>query len=147
MALTKPRAAAFAFLLAAALPGCKLIDQRTFQAKAVGPQPADIDHAKLAPLPFVTIDMSNPDADFRPDLAQAVEAAQARKPDVEFDVLAPFPTNATPDVQDRFTQNGKADTEAVASALGYDGVSQDKVHIGFRGDPGSPPREVRIYLR
>ncbi len=86
-------------------------------------------------------------ADFRPALGEAVEAAQARKQDVEFDVLAPMPIAADQATQDVFTKNGATDTQAVAMAMGYAGVSLDKVHIGFRGDPGSPPREVQIYLR
>jgi hypothetical protein len=133
--------------MAASLPGCTLIDQRTFEPKASAPSAADLARAKLPPLPFVTIRMDNPDADIRPALAEAVEAAQARKADVEFDVLAPLPTNATPAVQDIFARNGAQDTQTVATALGYAGISLDRVHVGFRGDPGAPPREVRIYLR
>jgi hypothetical protein len=136
-----------ALLLLCLLPACRMIDRETFAEKGKAPSATDLDRAKLPPLPFVTIRMDDPDADFRPALADAVQAAESRKPDVEFDVLAPVPTNATRDVQDTFTKNGAADTQAVAMALGYDGVSLDRVHIGFRGDPGSPPREVRIYLR
>jgi hypothetical protein len=141
------RAALLALLTIAALPGCQLIDQRTFRAKDVAPSTTDLANAKLAPLPYVTIDMADPDADFRPALGEAVEAAQARKQDVEFDVLAPMPIAADQATQDVFTKNGATDTQAVAMAMGYAGVSLDKVHIGFRGDPGSPPREVQIYLR
>jgi hypothetical protein len=133
--------------LAMGLAGCTLVDRRTFEGRARTPSPDDVVRAKLPPLPFVTIPMDDPDADFRPALADAVEAAQARKPDVDFDVLAPIPTNATQDVRARFEQNGEQDTQTVATALGYDGVSMDHVHVGFRGDPGNPPREVRIYLR
>ena len=130
-----------------ALGGCTLIDQRTFETRAVAPSAADLARAKLPPLPYVTIRMDDPDADFGPALAEAVEAAEARKPNVEFDLLAPIPTAAKPDVQEVFTRNGQQDTAAVALALGYAGVSPDRVHIGLRGDPGAPPREVRIYLR
>jgi hypothetical protein len=129
------------------LCGCTLVDQRTFQGKARAPDADGVARASLPPLPFVTIRMDDPDADFRPELAEAVEAAQAKKPDVEFDVLAPYPTSATAAVQEQFTRNGQADTQTIATALGYDGVSLDRVHIGFRGDAGTPPREVRIYVR
>jgi hypothetical protein len=133
--------------LASMLCGCTLIDQRTFEGKARAPDATAVAKAALPPLPFVTIRMDDPDADFRPELAEAVEAAQAKKPDMEFDVVAPYPTSATAAVQEQFTRNGQADTQTVATALGYDGVSLDRVHVGFRGDPGAPPREVRIYVR
>jgi len=147
--MVRPAVVAAALAIAGGvLAGCKLIDQRTFEGRARAPTPEEVARAKsLPPLPFITIRMDDPDADFRPDLAAAVEAAEARKADVEFDVLAPIPTAASRDVQDQFTRNGEQDTQTVANALGYDGVSLDRVHVGFRGDPGSPPREVRIYLR
>ena len=134
-------------VLGEAVAGCTLVDRRTFEGRDHAPAAADVARAKLPPLPFVTIDMANPDEDFRPSLANAVEAAEARKSDVEFDVLAPIPTTKTQDVQAEFAKNGEADTATVASALGYAGVSMDRVHVGFTGDPGNPSREVRIYLR
>ncbi len=145
-----------AVLLAAVLAGCvpqgekpyfKLIDQRMFRGPALPPSEADIARGKLPPLPLVTIRFDQPDADYHDGLAAAIEAAQAAKPDVAFDVLAPVPVSASQDVQARFTEQGAADAQAVATALAADGVDPGRVHIGFRGDPGSPPREVRVYAR
>jgi hypothetical protein len=134
-------------LLAGCLPwDWRLIDQRTF-APAHAPGAADVARANLPKLPLAVIRFDNLDADYRPALAEAVEAAQAHKANVEFDVLTPIPTAAAQEVQDRFARQGEADAQEVATALAADGVLPDRVHIGFRGDPGSPPREVRVYVR
>ncbi len=87
------------------------------------------------------------DNDYAPALADAVEAARARKSDVEFDVVTPIPTAAPQEEQDRFARQGAEDAQAVVNALGLDGVTPDRVHLGYQGDPGSPPREVLVYVR
>jgi hypothetical protein len=84
-------------------PDFKLIDQRTFWPPH-NPTSADIARANLPPEPLVIIRFDQPDYDYRPALADAVQAAQARKPDVEFDVLTPIPTAAAQDVQERFAR-------------------------------------------
>jgi hypothetical protein len=127
-------------------PDWKLIDQRTFWPQQT-PNAADVARGNISKIPLAVIRFDDLDADFRPALADAVVAAQARKADVEFDVLAPIPTTAPQDEQDRYASQGQDDTQDVASALAADGVSPDRVHIGFRGDPGSPPREVLVYVR
>ena len=136
-------------VLAAALfaGGCTLVDQRTFRGPAPAPTVEDVARAKLPPLPLVVIRFDQPDLDFRPALASAVDAARTRMPDVSFDVLAPIPTSAAPEVQRGYIRQGDADTSDVATALQADGVALEQIHMGFRGDPGSPPREVRIYIR
>jgi hypothetical protein len=127
-------------------PDWKLIDQRTFWPAST-PGAGDVARANLPKLPLVTIDFDDLDADYRPALDQAVVAAQARKPDVEFDVLTPVPSTAPQQQQDEFARQGAADAQQIAAALVDDGVPPDRVHLGFRGDPGSPPREVRVYVR
>ena len=137
-----------ALLLALILPGCTLIDQRTFERDGAGPDAAAITRSAASPkLPLVTIRFDDPDADFRPALADAIDAAQSAKPSVEFDVVAPIPTKATQAVQDRFAAQGKTDTATVAEAFGYAGILLDRVHVGLRGDPGDPPREVLVFVR
>ena len=135
-------------LCVALLGGCTLIDQRTFERAGAGPDAVDVARAKGLPaLPLVTVRFDNPDADINPVIVQAVEAAQAIKRDVDFDVVAPIPTKATQAVQDAFARQGAIDTARVANAFGYAGVLLDHVHIGYRGDPGNPPREVLVYVR
>jgi hypothetical protein len=148
MALLRQSAVLAAGLL---LSGClppdwRLIDQRTFWPPH-NPTSADVARANLPQQPLVIIRLDLVDYDYRPTLADAVQAAEVHKPDVEFDVLTPIPTAAAQDVQERFARQGAADAQEVANALGADGIGPDRVHIGYRGDPGSPPREVRVYVR
>ncbi len=143
---------ALGLLLAGCVPAGKwpyftLIDQGTFRGPTPPPTADDIARSKLPPLPLVTIRFDQPDSDYTQALAAAVESAQAHKADVAFDVLAPVPLSASHDVQAQFTAQGETDTQAVASALAADGINPDHIHIGFRGDPGDPPREVRVYAR
>jgi hypothetical protein len=127
-------------------PDFKLIDQRTFR-RTPTPSSTDVARAALPPLPLVVIRYDNLDEDYGPTLARAVDAATTIKPDVAFDVLTPMPIAASPDVQARFTSQGIRDAQDVADALAADGVSPDRVHMGFRGDSGAPPREVQVYAR
>ena len=126
--------------------GCTLIDQRTFEREGRAPDAAALARAQLPPLPLLTIRFDNPDVDIQPTVAEAVEAVQSRKADADYEVVSPIPTNATQTVQDTFARLGQQDTAAVVSALGYAGVSLDHVHVGYRGDPGSPAREVMVFV-
>ena len=138
---------AAAFLLAGCWPpDFKIIDQRTFWPPRT-PTEADIARANLPPAPLVTIRFDDPDFDYTSTLADAVQAAESRKPDVEFDVLTPIPTSASQAEQQRFARQGADDAQTVLNALGADGVHPDRVHLGYRADPGSPPREVLVYVR
>jgi hypothetical protein len=129
------------------LGGCTLVDQRTFQRAGETPRDADLARATLPPLPLLTIPFSSPDVDFQPAVQQAADAVLALKPDAEYDVVAPIPINAPQSVQDEAERNGRTDTASVVNALGYAGVSLDKVHVGFRSDGGTPPREVLVFVR
>jgi hypothetical protein len=129
------------------LAGCKLIDQRTFEGAPKAPSAADLAHRDLPPLPLLTVDPSNPDAGWQSQVADAVQAAEARKPDVRFAVVTPIPTSAAQKIQDLYSTNGQADAQAVAAALQSDGIPPDRIAISFQGDPGAPPREVRLYAR
>jgi hypothetical protein len=128
------------------LAGCKLIDQRTFASPGAAPTSAQVAPAALPPLPLVTIRFDDPDVDFRPVLAQAIEAVQARKENADFEVVAVVPANAPPEVQDRFVRDGSADTSRVATTLAELGVDPARVHVGFREDAGSPPRQVLVFV-
>lgn len=129
------------------LAGCKLIDQRTFESAPKAPTAAQMANRDLPPLPLLTVDPSNPNSDWQSQIADAVLAAEARKPNVTFDVVTPIPTSATQKIQDTYTKNGQEDGQAVATALQADGVPPDHITLSFQGDPGAPPREVRIYAR
>lgn len=129
------------------LAGCTLVDQRSFQSAAPVPGAAEIDRAGAAGVALVSIRMDQPDQDYRQRLAEAVQGAQQRRPDARFDVLALVPTQVSPAEQDRRIAEAAADARAVAEVIGAAGVSSERLHLGLRGDAGSPAREVRVYLR
>jgi hypothetical protein len=140
-----PMCALFSLLLA--FSGCRLIDQRTFEPAPTAPEAAQLKRAPLPPLPLATIRFDQPDLDWQTPLQAAVLAAQSRKPDVAFDVIAPIPVAAANAAQDKAAAQGAEDARMVADALQYDGIAADHVHLGYRGDPGQPPREVQVYVR
>jgi hypothetical protein len=134
------------FMLLATLGGCTLLDQRSFERT---PQAPAADAATRAALPehaLLTIRFAN-DEDWRPALREAVAAAQGRKPDVAFEVAAPVPLGATPARQDQAVRQGAADATEIADGLLALGVDPGRVHLALRGDAGTPPREVRLYVR
>lgn len=80
-------------------------------------------------------------------IADAVELAMARKPGAVFDVVAPIPAGASPAAQAEVVRQGREDTERVATAIAAAGAARDHIELGLRADPGTPPREVRVYAR
>lgn len=119
-------------------PYLTLIDQRTFNP-AVAPNPADV--RALPPLPLAVVRFDAPGIDYRPDLARAVEAAQSRKPDADFNVVTPVGRGKSPDAQ------AQDDATAIVRAIAEQGVQPEKIHIGLVEDAGTPAREVRVYVR
>lgn len=137
------RAIALVLLLAGCAPSLSppyltLIDQRTFNP-AVAPNPADV--RALPPLPLAVVRFDAPGIDYRPALARAVEAAQSRKPDADFDVVTPVARGKAPNPQ------AQDDATAIVRAIAEQGVQPEKIHIGLVEDAGTPAREVRIYVR
>ncbi len=119
-------------------PYLTLIDQRTFNP-AVAPDPANV--RALPALPLAVIRFDAPGIDFRPDLARAVEAAQSRKPDADFNVVTPVARGKVPDAQ------AQDDATTILRAIAEQGVQPEKIHIGVTEDSGTPAREVRVYVR
>jgi hypothetical protein len=141
----------FPLVLALLSTGCTLIDQRTV-ARWVGgpraaPSQADLAEAALPPLPLLVLRFDQPNPDDAATLAEAAEAALARKPDAVFDVITPVPTSAPRDQQDAFVRRGADDARSVADALATAGVPPGQLRLGLRSDPGNPAREVRVYVR
>ena len=142
-------ASRFAALTAVALvaAGCAIVDRGTFRSAAKAPPASQLARADLPPLPLLTIRFDIADQDVQPSVDQAVEAVNAIKPDAQYDVVALIPISAPEAVQNTAAHNGQEDTAAVVQALGTAGVSLDNVHVGFRGDAGSPPRAVLVFAR
>jgi hypothetical protein len=133
-------------LVALGLCGCTLIDQRTFERTPQAPGADAAAQARLPAQPLLTIPFGTGD-DWGPALQEAVEAAQGRKPDVQFEVATTVPMGARPAEQARLLRQGAADAEEVANGLASLGVPPDHVHISVQGDHGAPAREVRVYVK
>ena len=124
------------------LPGCKLIDQTTFDPQA-GKRPAIVPPPAPPPVPaadpaaLITVRYPQT-ADLRADVAKAVAAARARKPDVAFEVVEI--TGAGP------TADTGADAAEVARLITAQGVPASRVRLAVRPMPGAA-REVRVYVR
>ena len=133
-----------AVVLAVALTGCHLVDQRTFapspEAKPVSPAtpapPPHIDPRR----PLLVIDYTNPQPEYHPLLGMAVHAADDRDREVQFDVVAVASTiDAASAAQDHAVD--------VMRAILADGVPATRVHLGLRVDPGLANAQVRVYVR
>ncbi len=129
------------------LPGCTLVDQRTFLRTPPAPGPAETARATLPARPLVSIRFPVADPTWPTQVADALATAQSRRPDAQFDVLAAIPLSAPETETQAAIVQGSADARAVADALGQQGVKPDLLHLGLQGDPGTPAREIRIYIR
>ncbi len=129
------------------LTGCALPDQRTFTRTPPAPTAAELARPVLPARPLLTIRFPVEEREWRPALADAVAAARARKPDVEFDIMAAIPSTAAADIQQAALRQGTADARLVATTLGQAGIPPERLRLGVQGDPGTPAREVRVYVR
>ncbi|GAC1347553.1 MAG: hypothetical protein NVSMB18_32830 [Acetobacteraceae bacterium] len=129
-------------LVLATLPGCSLVDQTTFNPEA-GKRPAAAVAAAApaaapAPDPRALLTIGLPiTADIRPDLAKAVAAARARKPDVAFDVVEIV---GLPDA------TLGADAATVARMIEAQGIPAARVQLAARPDPAAT-HQIRVYVR
>lgn len=144
----RPALAALLLIPAVLVPvaGCTLVDQRTFQAEAPAPGAEELARARATALPLVSVRLDQ-ETPWRAALAEAVQAAQLRRPDAAFDVMALVPTQAAPAEQDRRVAQAAGDARMVAEAMGAAGVPSEQLRLGLRGDPGDPAREVRVFQR
>ncbi len=127
-------------LTAFGLAGCALIDQNTF---APSPE-ADPVVMPVKPLqvdprtPLVVIDYTTPNPDYRRLLRLAVQAAEARNGNVQYDVVA-----VTHDVQD----SAPDQVLQVMRAIMAQNVPAVRIHLGLRTDPLVSATQVRVYVR
>jgi hypothetical protein len=122
--------------------GCTLIDQRTFapspEAKAQpAPAPPVIVDQRTA---LVTIDYTVPSPEYGELLHAAVRAAEARYPDVQYDVVSVL--NDTSDIS-----AGQQRATGVMRAIMRDRVPASRIHLALRADPTLAAGQVRVYVR
>ncbi|MDE8342755.1 MAG: hypothetical protein POG24_02925 [Acidocella sp.] len=90
--------------------------------------------------PLVTIDYTIVSPDYAELLHYAVDAAEKRDADVQFDVVA-----VTADTADAAIAQGRA--IAVMKAIMRERVPADRIHLGLRTDPLLTAGQVRVYVR
>ncbi len=103
--------------------------------------------AQSGRVPLVTIAASAGPEQYQSALAGAVQAAEARKPDVVFDVLSAVPQTGTPVRQIDAAKALTPDASEVASAILGDGVPADRITLGAVVVPGIAENQVRVYVR
>ena len=134
-------------LFVAILPGCTLIDQNTFRPGAgaapvvpSAPPPPVVASAFPGPPPLLVLQPGQAGAEA---LHAAVVAARARKPGVEFDVVAILPGTPTEEAVRRAT----LDAAEVARGIVSQGVPQARVRVLARPEPAATVGDIRIYVR
>ena len=136
-------------LAVTALVGCRLVDQTTFGAKRQKPPPDYLTQA-LQPgpaLPLVTIVFNGGEAAYQDQLHLAVQMAEARKPDVQYDLVTVVPAKGTPAEQVATAKAGESDAVDVATEMNGLGVDPPRIHMAARTDPNVSARQLRIYVR
>jgi hypothetical protein len=144
----------FRFVAAGAMMSC-LLAGCTVPGRGVvasTPQRPDvatvrITQAQSGRIPLVTISAAAGPADYESALAGAVQAAEALKPDVTFDVLSVVPQLGTPLHQITEARGLTPDAAEVATAIMGDGVPSGRITLGALVVPGIPANEVRVYVR
>jgi hypothetical protein len=94
---------------------------------------------------LVTI-VPGPGVDYLPALRAAVAAAQARKPDVVFEVASTAPATGPADAQIAAARDGAAAAAEVARAIAGLGVPNRRISLAARTDPDAKAPEIRVYV-
>jgi len=133
----------------AALAGCHLVDQRSFDRTAGRrpvPPAAPVVPGPLPVPPLLVVRFDTPDPQYRAALATAVDAARRRKPDVLFSVVVLVPPSGTPAQQVAAAEAARGSGRDVAAAIVADGADIGQVELSARAEPGRAVREVRVYV-
>ena len=146
------RAAACCALLAlAAVPGCKLVDQRTFDARAATRPVPHLPPARPgAPpeAPLAAVRFGAPPESWQPGLADIVRMALARKPEALFRVQTVVPAQGTPQAQvGRLADAGRTGGRLVAETIVSAGASSSQVEMTAMSDASVTQPEVRVYVK
>lgn len=143
------RFAPVSLLVLCCLLGCRLVDQTTFGGKPQKPPPDILTQALQPgpPVPLVTIVFNGGEVAYAEQLRLAVQMAEARKPEVQYDVVTAVPARGSPADQARAAKQGESDAIEVADEMNTLGVDPTRIHMSARTDPRISNRELRIYVR
>ncbi len=136
-----------ACLLAVALCGCTLVDQRTFDPNA-GKPPVIAQPPGPPPIqPLVTIDFGSPGPDYADALRQAVDDALGRKPDAKFEVATVVPATGTPTDQVAAAQTITPDARQIAREIASEGVPDESIQLTARAVPSVGSPQVQVFVQ
>lgn len=143
--------AGFALCLSVCLSGCKLVDQKTFNAQAGKPPVPYIPPAPPGPPPvppLVELVAGTPSAEWTAPVGQVVHKALARKPDILFVVKCLVPPGADPATdQQALVQLVQGDGQAVTQAIIKAGASPAQVEMAAMPDSTVTKSVVRVYVK
>jgi hypothetical protein len=135
----------------AALAGCALWDQNTFQPPPPSAAPKPVAAATAPPMdprePLLTIGFGTPDPAYQTQLAYVLKQVRERRPGAVFDVVGAVPAVGDAAQQALAAGRGSDDAVAVARAMMALGVADRRIHLGARAQPGLSERQVLVYLR
>lgn len=133
------------------LAGCKLVDQRTFEADAdrkpvphappvrPGPPPA---------APLAAVRFGAPPETWQPGLSEIVRLALARKPEALFQVRTVVPAQGTPQAQAAALADvGRGNGRLVAQTIVDAGASSSQVEMTAMSDASVTQPEVRVTVK
>ena len=134
-----------------ALSGCKLVDQRTFDASA---DRKPVPHAPPPPPgpppapPLAAVRFGAPPDTWQPGLEQIVRRALARKPEALFQVETLVPAQGTPQAQAAaVAAAGQTGGRLVAETVVEAGASSAQLEMTAASDPSVHQPEVRVYVK
>ena len=136
----RPARLATILLLALPLPGCHLLGQDDFYPKpAAKPAAPPIPNLETR-RPLVTIDYAKANPDYATALTQAIQAVEASRPGVLYDVVG-----VTADASGAALANSRA--ADVMTTIEAAGVIPARIQLGLALEPGRKVPQVRVYLR
>jgi len=139
-----------AVMVLVGLPGCKLIDQRTFDDTASRPPKPYIPPrppGHVTPPLVEVIAGTSPDT-WRDPVMRAARVALARKPSVLFTVRAVVPEQGDAIAQRKAMSTlTDQDAQAVAAAIIAAGVPSSQVQMTAMPEAGVGSSRVRVYIR
>lgn len=140
---------ALGLLASLALTSCAPPGQGLFEPAAKLPAAATVatNEAAFGRVPLVTIAAGSTPADYLSALGGAVRAAEARKPEVAFDVVSVVPQAGTPLSQITAAKALTPQAEEVARSIKSAGVPESRVTLGAQILPGIPGEQIRVYVR
>ena len=147
-----PRLIALSLIGCLAASGCKLVDQRTFDAGADRKpvlRPSGPPARPVPPPPaLATVRFGTPPEQWRPGLQAIVREALARKPEALFRIQTLVPAEGTPqDQAAALAAAGEAGGRQVADAVVEAGASSAQIELVAASDPAVQRSEVRVYVK